>query len=320
MVRPLHEPADRQEVARASGSSRRAASSPPQPLTEIDPLVVGHMLYNQGRMPHFLAKESDSSRCRSLGAVLRATRQIPVERSSTGANRSLQLARGRARSRRGDHHLPRGHADPGPGAVADEGAHRCRAAGPADRRAGGAHRPLGRPGGLPALRQELQDFPAQERPAWWSGIPWTSAPSRAARWTRPRWRRPPRSSWTPSPACWRHDCAAKNRRRPLGPGRAQPVHARPLRRAGPSPTPAAPPRAARTARNMGTGTRNGDVERARRAPTVAVLGAGSWGTTFAKVLADAAAGGGRRDPACGARRAEAVVDQINDAAHATRST
>ncbi|MGO4385549.1 NAD(P)H-dependent glycerol-3-phosphate dehydrogenase [Specibacter sp. RAF43] len=43
---------------------------------------------------------------------------------------------------------------------------------------------------------------------------------------------------------------------------------------------------------------------------IAVLGAGSWGTTFAKVLGDAAAGTDRRIVLWG-RRAE-VVDQIND--------
>ena len=47
------------------------------------------------------------------------------------------------------------------------------------------------------------------------------------------------------------------------------------------------------------------------ATTVAVLGAGSWGTTFAKILADAAtASGVERDIRIWGRRVE-VVDQIN---------
>ena len=47
------------------------------------------------------------------------------------------------------------------------------------------------------------------------------------------------------------------------------------------------------------------------ATTVAVLGAGSWGTTFAKILADAAtASGVERDIRLWGRRGE-VVDQIN---------
>ena len=64
----------------------------PNHCTEIDPLVVGHMLFNQKRMPHFLAKVS-LFKVPVLGAVLRATKQIPVERSTAGANRSLQLAK-----------------------------------------------------------------------------------------------------------------------------------------------------------------------------------------------------------------------------------
>ncbi|MEC5193338.1 MULTISPECIES: lysophospholipid acyltransferase family protein [unclassified Arthrobacter] len=64
----------------------------PNHCTEIDPLVVGHMLYNQQRMPHFLAK-AGLFKVPVLGFVLRATKQIPVERSSAGANRSLQIAK-----------------------------------------------------------------------------------------------------------------------------------------------------------------------------------------------------------------------------------
>ncbi|MCU1531351.1 MAG: 1-acyl-sn-glycerol-3-phosphate acyltransferase [Arthrobacter sp.] len=64
----------------------------PNHCTEIDPLVVAHMLYNQKRMPHFLAKVA-LFKVPVLGAVLRATKQIPVERSTAGANRSLQLAK-----------------------------------------------------------------------------------------------------------------------------------------------------------------------------------------------------------------------------------
>ncbi|WP_427171221.1 lysophospholipid acyltransferase family protein [Arthrobacter sp. 92] len=64
----------------------------PNHCTEIDPLVVGHMLYNQKRMPHFLAKGS-LFKVPVLGAVLRNTKQVPVERSTAGANRSLQIAK-----------------------------------------------------------------------------------------------------------------------------------------------------------------------------------------------------------------------------------
>lgn len=64
----------------------------PNHCTEIDPIVIGHMLYNQKRPPHFLAK-SGLFKAPVLGSLLRATRQIPVERSTAGANHSLQVAK-----------------------------------------------------------------------------------------------------------------------------------------------------------------------------------------------------------------------------------
>jgi 1-acyl-sn-glycerol-3-phosphate acyltransferase len=64
----------------------------PNHTTEIDPLVFGHMLYSQKRMPHFLAK-AGLFKVPVLAAVLRNTKQVPVERSSSGANRALQIAK-----------------------------------------------------------------------------------------------------------------------------------------------------------------------------------------------------------------------------------
>jgi 1-acyl-sn-glycerol-3-phosphate acyltransferase len=64
----------------------------PNHCTEIDPIVIGHLLYNQTRAPHFLAK-AGLFRVPVLGSLLRAVKQIPVERSTAGANRSLQLAK-----------------------------------------------------------------------------------------------------------------------------------------------------------------------------------------------------------------------------------
>ncbi|KQR03479.1 acyl-phosphate glycerol 3-phosphate acyltransferase [Arthrobacter sp. Leaf141] len=63
----------------------------PNHCTEIDPLVVGHMLYNRKRAPHFLAK-AGLFKVPALGWLLHSTKQIPVERSTAGANRSLQVA------------------------------------------------------------------------------------------------------------------------------------------------------------------------------------------------------------------------------------
>lgn len=64
----------------------------PNHCTEIDPIVVGHMLYNQNIMPHFLAKDG-LFRTPVLGAVLRGAHQIPVERSGAGAGQSLIVAK-----------------------------------------------------------------------------------------------------------------------------------------------------------------------------------------------------------------------------------
>lgn len=63
----------------------------PNHCTEIDPIVVGHMLYNQNIMPHFLAKDG-LFRTPVLGAALRGAHQIPVERSGAGAGKSLLAA------------------------------------------------------------------------------------------------------------------------------------------------------------------------------------------------------------------------------------
>lgn len=64
----------------------------PNHVTEIDPIVVAHFLYNQGVMPHFLAKAS-LFKVPVIRSILRISRQVPVERSSAGANRSLEAAR-----------------------------------------------------------------------------------------------------------------------------------------------------------------------------------------------------------------------------------
>ena len=55
----------------------------PNHNTEIDPLVVGHYVYNQGILPHFLAKAS-LFKIPVVGQLLSGARQIPVERSSRG--------------------------------------------------------------------------------------------------------------------------------------------------------------------------------------------------------------------------------------------
>ncbi|WP_051298309.1 lysophospholipid acyltransferase family protein [Arthrobacter castelli] len=64
----------------------------PNHVTEIDPVVVGHFLYNHGVMPHFLTKAS-LFKVPVFGAALRESRQVPVERGGSAAQGSLAVAR-----------------------------------------------------------------------------------------------------------------------------------------------------------------------------------------------------------------------------------
>lgn len=52
----------------------------PNHMSEIDPLVVGVAVWKAGRAPRFMAKES-LFRVPGLGAIMRATGQIPVDRA-----------------------------------------------------------------------------------------------------------------------------------------------------------------------------------------------------------------------------------------------
>lgn len=64
----------------------------PNHTSEIDPLVVAVPLYVNGFLPRFLAKDS-LFKVPVLGAILRGTGQIPVDRTALSANRSLKAAR-----------------------------------------------------------------------------------------------------------------------------------------------------------------------------------------------------------------------------------
>ncbi len=60
----------------------------PNHLSQFDPLVVAHYIYGSGRWPRFLAKAS-IWRVPFVGFMLRKTQQIPVERGSVEAVKSL---------------------------------------------------------------------------------------------------------------------------------------------------------------------------------------------------------------------------------------
>lgn len=61
-------------------------------MSEIDPLVVAHALYSNGKLPRFLAKES-LFKLPVVGGALRGTGQIPVDRGGAGAGSSLEAAK-----------------------------------------------------------------------------------------------------------------------------------------------------------------------------------------------------------------------------------
>ncbi len=60
-------------------------------LSEFDPLVLAHFVYDAGRWPQFLAKSS-LFKIFLLGPALRAVRQIPVYRGTADAVKSLEEA------------------------------------------------------------------------------------------------------------------------------------------------------------------------------------------------------------------------------------
>lgn len=60
-------------------------------VSHLDPLTAAHLVYDHGRIPHYLAK-SGLFRNRALGAFLRSAGQIPVERMSGDAAGALAAA------------------------------------------------------------------------------------------------------------------------------------------------------------------------------------------------------------------------------------
>jgi 1-acyl-sn-glycerol-3-phosphate acyltransferase len=63
----------------------------PNHVSHVDPLVVAHFLYEQGRLPRFLAKASLFS-VFFIRRVFRGAKQIPVYRETSGAGSSLRDA------------------------------------------------------------------------------------------------------------------------------------------------------------------------------------------------------------------------------------
>ncbi|WGW13046.1 lysophospholipid acyltransferase family protein [Saxibacter everestensis] len=64
----------------------------PNHLSHVDPILIGHYLYNSGRLPYFLAKSS-LFKFRPAGWALTRGGQIPVLRDTRDASKALTFAR-----------------------------------------------------------------------------------------------------------------------------------------------------------------------------------------------------------------------------------
>src|SRR6478736_8968961 len=60
-------------------------------VSHLDPLTAAHLVYDHGRLPHYLAK-SGLFKNKALGAFFRAAGQIPVERLSKNAAGAFDAA------------------------------------------------------------------------------------------------------------------------------------------------------------------------------------------------------------------------------------
>ncbi len=60
-------------------------------MSEFDPFVIAHFVYDSGRWPQYLAKSS-LFKIPVLGPIVKAVRQIPVERGTVDASKALDAA------------------------------------------------------------------------------------------------------------------------------------------------------------------------------------------------------------------------------------
>ena len=232
-------------------------------ISHLDPIFSGLVVDKAGRVPRFLAKHS-LWRVPVLGQALRGSAADP------GLPRHRRRPAEPARGRRGagagpvGDHLPGGHDHPRPRRLADAGPHRRRPARAGRRRAGGADGALGHPRGARRLPEPVPAAAPQ-------------ADHRALR----RAGRPVRLPRAPG----RRGAAARGHR---------PDHGRGCATCSPRSAASRRPPSSTAAR----GRRDRRERQRAEIRRVAVLGAGSWGTTFAKVLADAGreCGCGRAGP------------------------
>ncbi|MCK6094391.1 1-acyl-sn-glycerol-3-phosphate acyltransferase [Micrococcus sp. EYE_162] len=91
LVRPLMRSLVRQRWEHTDRIPRTGAILAVNHISEIDPLSVAHMVYNQGLLPTIMAK-AELWKVPGLKQMLQSTRMIPVDRSRDGG-RSLEAAR-----------------------------------------------------------------------------------------------------------------------------------------------------------------------------------------------------------------------------------
>lgn len=91
VIRPAMRALVRQQWEHTERLPRDGAILAVNHISEIDPLSVAHMVYNQGLLPTIMAK-AELWKVPVLRQALQATRMIPVERTRDGG-RSLEAAR-----------------------------------------------------------------------------------------------------------------------------------------------------------------------------------------------------------------------------------
>lgn len=91
VIRPAMRALVRQQWEHTERLPRDGAILAVNHISEIDPLSVAHMVYNQGLLPTIMAK-TELWKVPVLRQALQATRMIPVERTRDGG-RSLEAAR-----------------------------------------------------------------------------------------------------------------------------------------------------------------------------------------------------------------------------------
>ena len=91
VIRPAMRALVRQQWEHTERLPRDGAILAVNHISEIDPLSVAHMVYNQGLLPTIMAK-TEPWKGPVLRQALQATRMIPVERTRDGG-RSLEAAR-----------------------------------------------------------------------------------------------------------------------------------------------------------------------------------------------------------------------------------